>query len=249
MFAEAVLHAARAHAAAEYPRESCGLVIAGEYLPCENLAEDPLNGFRIQDELMLDAGDQLQAIVHSHPDGPAHPSFRDMEGQLRWAVPWGIICSYEGGGTDAPFWWGDQVPRPPLMQRGFRWGVTDCYSLIRDWYLQHKGLQLPDFARDWGEWQGPKPRVGYMEHHKAGGFIDLGPITGSILAGMRPGDLMIMQIRSKVPNHAGIIDVDGHLLQHQAWDDPVELHRTPLSVPAGRYFGVTTNIFRHRSAA
>ncbi len=249
MFGTSVEAAARAHAAAEYPRESCGIVVAGEYVPCENLARDPLQHFKIDEDLLLGAGDQLQAMIHSHPDGPRHPSMQDMQGQIDWRVPWGIICSWPEGITDAPFWWGDTVPRPPLYQRGFRWGITDCYSLIRDWFHLHHGFLPPDFPRDWGEWQEDPPRVGYLENYQAGGFIDLGPITKHLLSQVRPGDLPIMRIRSKVPNHGGIIDMDGQLLQHQAWDSPVELSRMPILQPAGRYLPHVTNILRHRSLA
>ena len=36
---------------------------------------------------------------------------------------------------------------PELLGRPWVWGVTDCWSLVVDWYKQEKGIELKDYAR------------------------------------------------------------------------------------------------------
>lgn len=84
------------HALAEYPRESCGLLVIIEgqetYLPCRNLAQG-------SDHFILDPMDYLRAddrgeivgIVHSHPDAPALPSEDDIIAQQASGLPWHIV--------------------------------------------------------------------------------------------------------------------------------------------------------------
>ena len=67
-----------AHAKACYPRECCGFVVDGRFVPIDNIA-------RGDDEYEMDATQQLKAeqsgqisvIVHSHPDVGAYFSPRD----------------------------------------------------------------------------------------------------------------------------------------------------------------------------
>ena len=79
------------HARAAHPLEGCGLIVGpgpGEgqrFIPMENaLASatayeiDPAQLIRTLRNLR-DAGEELVAIYHSHPSGPAHPSRRDIE--------------------------------------------------------------------------------------------------------------------------------------------------------------------------
>lgn len=247
MFGGAVDAAAMAHAVATYPAESCGLVIGGEYRPCQNTHHEPLTNFRVDDDLLVAAGTDLQAIIHSHPDGPQHPSMADMAAQIATAVPWGLIVATPGQ-AQAPLWFGDGAPRPQLIGRGFVWGVNDCYSLIRDWFLQKRGVWLPEFPREWGEWQGDGRRSGYLENYCAAGFHDLHlPRDASALRQLRAGDLAVMQILADLPNHAGVITDDGLLLHHLAWKEPCDPSRLSKVEPVGRWLPHVTNWLRHES--
>lgn len=88
------LEAAKTHARAEAPNESCGFIAAGEYVPCANRHRDPENYFRIDDarfdQALIDGS--LQALVHSHPRGPAVPSEFDQRQADALDVPSLIIC-------------------------------------------------------------------------------------------------------------------------------------------------------------
>ena len=71
-----------AHAEKCYPEECCGLIVGGKYLPCTNIAptiydqngiikQDKTTNFEIDPEDLVSAENQgeIQAYVHSHPDG------------------------------------------------------------------------------------------------------------------------------------------------------------------------------------
>ncbi|WP_341774611.1 C40 family peptidase [Burkholderia diffusa] len=80
---ERIKQAIAAHALAEYPRESCGLIVgtaAGDvYLPGRNIASPPMEQFALAPEDYADAEDmgEILALVHSHPNGAAQPSMGD----------------------------------------------------------------------------------------------------------------------------------------------------------------------------
>ena len=41
--------------------------------------------------------------------------------------------------------WGYYEPsgyKPPLLGRHWVWGITDCLSLVTDWYFEKKGIVL-----------------------------------------------------------------------------------------------------------
>lgn len=77
------IDAIMAHAAAEYPRECCGVVAqksrVERYFPCRNLAAAPEDNFVLCPEDYAAAEDwgTVIAIVHSHPDATTQPSELD----------------------------------------------------------------------------------------------------------------------------------------------------------------------------
>lgn len=83
----AVREAIAAHARAELPNESCGLLLldgerAVEYVPAENASPSPYYfELRLDPQLWADLGDRdlEQAVVHSHVSSPPRPSRTDVE--------------------------------------------------------------------------------------------------------------------------------------------------------------------------
>ncbi|MCA4074882.1 C40 family peptidase, partial [Pseudomonas kurunegalensis] len=97
-----IIAAVQAHAAAEYPRECCGLIVAigraQRYVPCENTATEPAEEFRISPEQYAAAEDmgEVIGIVHSHPNATSRPSPRDLAMCEATGLPWHILSWPEG---------------------------------------------------------------------------------------------------------------------------------------------------------
>lgn len=204
-FAREEIEKAKAHAVSCWPKESCGLIVGGLYVECENVSLDPENSFVMKASCIVDAGSALQAVIHSHPRGGRSPTAMDMRAQLDTGCIFGIIpCSqYEAA---EPVYWGDFILDQPLIGREFIHGVLDCYSLIRSYFWQTKGLKLPDVARD-TEWWDDGENL-YLDMFQSLGFrvIDKKDVV--------VGDGFIGRVRSPVPNHGGIILERGLALHH-----------------------------------
>ena len=214
-----VTEAIRAHAVAQYPDESCGMITRGGYVPLANVAQ-PVEGversgprfaFDCAAELAphLVRGDVL-ALVHSHPDGPEGPSSKDMRQQRAMDLPWGIVMA-DAERASVPYFWGDMLAPPPLEGRPFRHGPSgtdgkgDCGALVRDWYRLERGVLINDYARDDEWWR--HGQALYLDNYFDAGFRQADATDP------RRGDLILMAIRSDTANHAAIY-IGDHLLLH-----------------------------------
>lgn len=204
-FDAVALAAAADHAAACYPQESCGLIVAGAYHPCDNVSPAPETEFAIDPAEIVKAGADLQAVIHSHPDGLARPSAADMRAQIDLGCVFGIIPCM-GGVAEAPLWWGDYRLDELLIGRRFIPGACDCYSLIRGYYWQMHQVKLPDFARDEQWWKDGGDL--YQQNFKAAGFVEVAR------ADIQPGDVFLGMVRADVPNHGGVFLERGLFLHH-----------------------------------
>jgi proteasome lid subunit RPN8/RPN11 len=251
MFGPAVIEAARRHAIAEYPREACGVVCGGAYIPCANAHAKPAEHFQISADEMAAAWSRgLQAVVHSHPTKPELvpfgpiPSEHDMRQQIAHAVPFGIIAT-DGKIASEPIWFGDQCPIPPLRGRGFRHGVTDCCSLIRDYYRLERDVTFMEGPRDWEWWLPGKDAEGnpiepknlYLECYETAGFVR---IDGSE---RQPGDVVLIEIctgelrragmKPGTPNHGAVYLGRDIMLHHLTARHPVDPTRLSCEAPIG----------------
>lgn len=87
---------AEAHAAQESPKEACGVVVAGRYVPCRNIATNPEQDFVLNpvDYARAALTGKVEAIVHSHPQGgPA--SEADLAACKHTRLPWHIYSMPE----------------------------------------------------------------------------------------------------------------------------------------------------------
>lgn len=212
------IEAARAHAQAQYPRESCGLVVVVKgrerYLACTNAAQGTEHFVLPAEEYAdAEAKGEILAVVHSHPNAPAAASQADMVSCEASGLPWYIVRVDMVDGAPVA---GEMVKiepsgyRAPLVGRQFSHGVLDCYQLIADWYADVRGIALPHFSRADEWWNDGKSDL-YTEGFPKAGFVKL-----SDASPLKVGDVILMQIRARngVPNHAGIYLGDGLMLHH-----------------------------------
>lgn len=196
---------AEALAREQYPREACGLVVvvAGRerWWPCRNVAEsdqhfvvDPADYAAAED-----AG-TIVAVVHSHCGIGPEPSEADRVACEASGLEWHIVsvpnCRWESLRPSGY--------QSPLVGRPFVHGILDCYSLVRDWYHRERGILLPDYDRGVEWWT----RGGnlYLDHFREAGFVEVDDL--------QPGDSVLMQICSPVPNHAAVYLGDNLILHH-----------------------------------
>jgi proteasome lid subunit RPN8/RPN11 len=225
--------AAKEHARASFPEESCGFVINDEYVPVENNAADPtrhedgnlacpcrLCQFKISHADTATYLGKAQMILHSHPNGPVFPSRLDMTAQIATGVPWGVIALDEDR-IGNPEVWGDQLPPAELVGREFMHGIRDCYSLVRDTFrLGHDELKklgvtdewpyapitLTDVPRDDAWWHGEDDFYNILAGSYGWAEIKM--------EDAQPGDVFLNKIQSTKLNHAGLLIASDLILHH-----------------------------------
>lgn len=221
---------ARAHAREVFPEESCGFIVGGAYVPLQNTAADPsthvdddatcgcrLCSFSVDDAEYIKHAKKLQAVVHSHPYGPAFPSQADMRSQEASGVAWIILTLNEDQFGPLTVW-GGECPIEPLIGREFIHGINDCYSLIRDVFAlgrdklaeqgidwPHSPITLPIYPRNDAWWEGGDNF--YEEEPQKIGFVEVKPSE------VQPGDVFLGRIRSEKLNHGGVL-LGGNLILH-----------------------------------
>ncbi|WP_407691566.1 C40 family peptidase [Robbsia andropogonis] len=229
------------HALDEYPRESCGLVVNGEYIRCDNASPTPLEDFTISEQQYAAAEDQgdIQALVHSHPGGNPRPSDADLVVCEGLQIPLWVIVSLghqADGSVDIDAWheFGPSGYEAPLIGCQFSHGVNDCYGLVRRYYKAKYEIALPDFPRSGPWWDDGKSDL-YTQGFPKAGFTAL-----SLSTEPQPGDVLLMKIRSKnnVPNHAAVYIGEDTILHHM-------YGRLSGRESLPRYRDYVTHILRH----
>jgi proteasome lid subunit RPN8/RPN11 len=200
--------AAIKHAQQEYPKESCGLIVDGMYYPCKNSASTPDEHFIIDKADYIKALEfgEIEAVIHSHPDYPPIPSDADKASCESTDVPWGIIgLTKDANDEFAVFvnWFSPSGFMAPLIGRKYLWGVFDCLSIVLDYYKRELDINLGEFERPDESWCKQSDDI-YTREMIKNGFEKIDKPE-------KNGDVIIMQIRSMVPNHAAIFLENGIL--------------------------------------
>jgi len=204
--------AIRKHAESDYPNEACGVIVkvgkSEVYIPCENIAKDKTQDFKISpiDYAMAEEEGEIVGIFHSHPDGTAVPSKYDRacmsvnaELQRKYApdsepVLWHIVSWPEDNYIEV-----DPEIHESILGRPFIHGLWDCWQTCNDYYDKYHKLQFPRYEREDGWWEDKDAVSLYETHWPKTPFED---VTGDDL---QVGALIIMQIgRTYHPNHAAV---------------------------------------------
>jgi proteasome lid subunit RPN8/RPN11 len=231
---DSILADVRTHAATTDHVEACGLIVVRKgrqkYLPCRNLSRNGRDTFILSPEDYAAAEDEgeIVAIVHSHPYDSPEPSQADRIACERSGLPWLIVNHPIGHYTVT-------VPsgyRAPLIGREFVHGVVDCYTLVRDYYNETLQTELPDFTRNenwWNEGQNL-----YVENFASAGFVVVSDAP-------RAHDVLLMQVRAPVINHAAVYLGDEMILHH------MHGRLSSRDIYGGYWQHVTIKQLRHRS--
>ena len=204
-------NAALKHAKEQDPRESVGvlIVIKGkeQYYPCNNLSTYSQQCFILdpEDYVKADALGEITAIVHSHPVTPPSPSQADKVSCEQSGLKWHIV-------NPKTEMWGYCEPtgyKPPLIGRQWVWGVTDCWSLVRDYYKEQHNIQLLDYERPTTP-QDFLDNPLFEQYAERTGFRQLNKDEK-----LQKGDVLLMSILHPTLNHVAIFLGD-EILHHLA---------------------------------
>lgn len=221
---EKLISEIRAHVAAEYPNEACGLIVetgtGQRFIPCRNIAENPAETFTLSPDDYLAATEvgEVIMVIHSHPDVvQLVPSEMDRIQCDHSGVEWGIMSWPDGDFCTLS-------PRGDRELAGRRWvlGHADCWSLIIDYYRMEYGIALKDYSVD-REWWGDGKENLYDDNWQAEGFVEID--ASSMLA----GDMIMMRVQAPVTNHAAIYLGENIMVHHM-------FGNLSARVPYGKYY-------------
>ena len=188
------------HAKDQDPKEAVGLLLnirgKQKYYPCQNLALTNHQEFILnpEDYAKADNLGEIIAVVHSHPSTPPYPSQADRISCEQSKLPWHIVNPK----TEE---WGQCNPEgyvPNLLGRPWVWGVTDCWSLVVDWYKKEKNIELKDYARTMTPQEFLENPL-FEDYAWRTGFRELRPDEPC-----KEGDVLLMSIMYPTLNHVAI---------------------------------------------
>ena len=197
------------HAKDQDPKEAVGLLLnvkgKERYFPCRNLALTDHQCFILdpEDYVKADKTGEIVAVVHSHPVTPPIASQADKISCEQSGLPWHIV-------NPKTEQWGYLEPsgyKAPILGRQWVWGITDCWSLVVDWYKEEKNIKLLDYQRP-AKVEDFLADPVFERYLPSRGFKLLDPEEKLI-----NGDVLAMSIFGQGLNHVAIF-LDGDVLHH-----------------------------------
>ncbi len=120
-------------ALAAFPKEACGLVLDNSnVMQALNVADDPEQNFVLDSTAWLSAGflgEQVTCIWHSHSNGNNSFSPQDVRSCQALGIPWYLFALPDGKEL-----YYDPNAIAPYLGREWHYGISDCYTLMRDYY-------------------------------------------------------------------------------------------------------------------
>lgn len=230
----------RAEAIQAYPEEAAWLITKKGCHRVANIAEDKESFFDISAKDTAAAIKKgLLAVVHSHTNGKHYPSEQDMHGQVHTGVPWGIVMT-DGEASTHIRWWGGTKPDQieDLLNRTFCHGTSDCYALVRDYYLIKFNITLPEFPRGWQWWKTDKNTL--AEGFPSAGFEEISQSEA------RAGDVWLAYLHNDKLCHCGIYLGNDLAHHHPGSGHPVNDTHKAVVTPIFRYMPYIGKWLRHK---
>ncbi|MGE0408972.1 MAG: Mov34/MPN/PAD-1 family protein [Amphiplicatus sp.] len=208
------------YARRSYPEEAGAFLVARglrfKLHLCRNASPKPTESIVTtpEDWEAAESIGEIVGFVHSHPHGSAAPSKHDIEACRASGEAW-FICGFPAGIDGPPEWSrvAGAISELPYIGRRFVHGVTDCGSMVRDYYWRELGRDIPDFYRADRWWDRGEDL--YVEHFAEAGFEVVAKYPGvDVLRLARLHDVLLMNVGSARVNHAAIWRGANKILHH-----------------------------------
>lgn len=246
----------REHHAANPTEENCGIIAEGHAVPCKNLASDPSQDF----VLVLPGGVQPDAIWHSHctDTQPGELTFTDIERCKfnRNALPY--LLHRPEFDEHTPECWDYYDPKSPnpfpltntknpntldfYLGWRFIWGRSDCFALVRSYFLGMLSIDIGDFKRPDRTARRTFPQPEYVAPWKAeeNGFVRVP--RGEVV---RTNDVVeIAQYGGVNANHIAVITDDVAMMMLH---NPDKKNVSTTEMYTDYWQSRTVSHFRHRN--
>lgn len=205
------------HALDEAPNECCGILLQNELtknlevFKCRNTSGNKSKHFSISPSQYLKATlkGKIIAFYHSHN---SENDFSDYDKTQSEKHNVKFILYSVGNNSFSEYT--PQKFLPSYVGREFQIGVSDCFTLVRDYYLEECGIEINNYYRDYS-WFIKNPNS-YEQFYQKEGFVEVfaGPITDT--SGFKKHDTILMKCLGKIfPTHAGMYVGNGLILHHQ----------------------------------
>ena len=214
-----VLKVAQDAGAAAYPNEACGIVVADgkkqRVVQIENSATDPRNNFLMRQEAVEEArgAKEVVGVWHTHVDESPKPSPSDIAGCEASGVPWYIVSVRKMADETMDF--SDvEVVKPSgaqvdYLDRPYVYGVHDCWTLVRDFYLREFGVELCNLGRTDGFIVDGKSVLDNRDIWEQEGFYKIQEHE------LQRGDIVLFGTDGTgCSNHVGVYTGDDLILHH-----------------------------------
>ncbi|QYW06478.1 putative tail assembly protein [Pseudomonas phage UAntarctica] len=235
----------RSEALEAFPEEGAWLITKKGCTRVDNISETPEETFDIGERDIARAHrDGLLAVVHSHVNDKHYPSKMDMQYQINTNVPWGLVLC-DGVASSRITWWGSDDQREDLVNRTFCHGVTDCFSLLQDYYHLNFGIEIPHMPREWQWWNTDKNFM--LDGLEKTGFVKIQDLP-SPQDIPRPGDVWLASIgvRDGALTHCGILLENGLTHHHPGTGRPVDHTKKAAVEPISRFMQIIGLWVRHK---
>lgn len=196
------------HARERISEEVCGLIVSNGIkcvvLRGENTARNKRMHFDLDPEVFMRVPDDWEVVgsYHSHPLGIVTPSEADMVTCEASRMPMHIVSA----GNNAYYELRPTGYKSPYLKRPYVFGVQDCWTLVKDWYEGELGIELPGFMEERKPYDSGE--LVYARNIEAAGFVDIGDMP------FQHGDVVLIQVGPKGPNHGAIWLESGRILHH-----------------------------------